>query len=85
VAQLGAMALVMISTVGITFSIQARFSDHRARDVIARIVLAAFALVVLLHPDRQLAMFACIPVGLFVGYWIMRRRQVPVAAPASAG
>ncbi|HET6493137.1 MAG TPA: TRAP transporter fused permease subunit [Burkholderiales bacterium] len=84
VAQLGAMALVMISTVGITFSIQARFSDHRARDVIARIVLAAFALVVLLHPDRQLAMFACIPVGLFVGYWVMRRRQVPVAAPASA-
>jgi hypothetical protein len=85
IAQLGAMALVMISTVGVTFSIQARFSEHRVRDVFVRVVLAAFALIVLLHPDRQVAMLACIPVGLFVAYWIMRRRPVSVAAPASAG
>ena len=83
-AQLGAMALVMIATVGITFSIQARFTEHRARDIFARIVLAAFALVVLLHPNREIAMLACVPVGLFIAYWVMRRRDVAVPAPSSA-
>ncbi len=83
-AQLGAMLLIAVATVGVAFSLQARFSDRRELDVPLRLVLAAFALVVLLHADRQLAVLACIPVGLFVGYWILRRRapaRVQVAAP----
>jgi hypothetical protein len=40
--------------------------------------------VVLLHPDRQLAVLACLPVGLAVGYWILRRRDAPVSAPRAA-
>ena len=76
IAQIGAMLLIMTSTIGITFSIQARFSDRAAIDVPLRLVLAAFALVVLLHPDRQLAVAACVPVGLFVAYWIVRRRHL---------
>jgi len=76
VAQIGAMLLVMTATIGVTFSIQARFSDRAAIDVPLRLVLAAIALVVLLHPDRQLAVLACVPVGLFVVYWILRRRHV---------
>jgi TRAP transporter 4TM/12TM fusion protein len=83
-AQVGAMLLIMTATVGLSFSIQARFADRRAIDVPLRLVLAAIALVVLLHPDQQLAAFACIPVGLFVGYWILRRRDAPVAARAGA-
>jgi TRAP transporter 4TM/12TM fusion protein len=83
-AQLGAMALVMTATVGITFSIQGRFSDHRARDIFSRIVLAAFALIVLLHPNREIAVAACVPVGLFIAYWVMRRRGIPLPAPSSA-
>ena len=75
IAQIGAMLLIMTATIGITFSIQARFSDRAAIDVPLRLVLAAFALVVLLHPDRQLAVAACVPVGLFVAYWILRRRH----------
>jgi len=71
-------------TIGITFSIQARFSDRRVIDVPLRLALAAAALVVLLHPDRQVAVPACVPVGLFVGYWILRRRNLPVIAGASA-
>jgi hypothetical protein len=35
---------------------------------------------VLLHPSRQLAWLACIPVGLFVTYWVVRRRNAPAAA-----
>jgi TRAP transporter 4TM/12TM fusion protein len=83
-AQIGALALILTATVGITFSLQARFVDHRAIDALLRIVLAACALVVLLHPERTLAIAACAPVGLFVGYWMLRRRNVPVSAPAGA-
>ena len=85
IAQLGAMALVLIATIGITFSIQACFTERHALDVVLRIALAAFALVVLLHPDWQIAILATVPVGLYVAYWIVRRRGVAVAAPASAG
>jgi TRAP transporter 4TM/12TM fusion protein len=75
VAQLGAMALILTANIGITFSLQARFSDRRALDVPLRIVLAMIALVVLLHPNRELAIGACVPVALFVAYWIVRRRR----------
>jgi TRAP transporter 4TM/12TM fusion protein len=85
VAQLGAMFLITVATIGITFSLQANFTERREIDVPLRIALAAIALVVLLHPDRQLAWLACIPVGLFVAYWVLRRRNLPVAAPARAG
>ena len=85
IAQIGAMLLIMTATIGVTFSIQARFTDRRALDVLLRIVLAAIALVVLLHPDRQLATMSCVPVGLFVGYWVARRRNTPVVAREAAG
>jgi hypothetical protein len=77
--------LILTATIGITFSLQARFVDQRAVDALLRIVIAAFALVVLLHPDRTLAIAACVPVWLLVGYWIARRRNVALAAPAGAG
>jgi TRAP-type uncharacterized transport system fused permease subunit len=83
-AQLGAMALIAVATVGITFSLQAEFADHLLIDALARTLLAALALVVLLHPNRQLAWLTCIPVALFVAYWAMRRRNAPVAAGAVA-
>ena len=80
-AQIGAMVLIGIATAGITFSIQATFSDSRALDVVLRVVLAAFALVALLHSDRQLAWLACVPVGLFIGYWVLKRRSLPAIVP----
>ncbi len=79
IAQIGAMVLIGTATAGITFSIQAKFSGHRALDMLLRIVLAALALVVLLHPDRQLAWLTCVPVVLVVAYWVIRRRNVPVS------
>jgi hypothetical protein len=76
------MLLIGIATIGISFSIQARFAQRAALDVPVRLVLAALALTVLLHPDRQLAWLACVPVGLTVGYWVLRRRNVPALAAA---
>jgi TRAP transporter 4TM/12TM fusion protein len=84
-AQLGAMLLLMAATIGISFSLQARFADRSEVDVPLRLVLAALALTVLLHPDRQVAAIACVPVGLFVAYWVLRRRNAPVVARAGAG
>jgi TRAP-type uncharacterized transport system fused permease subunit len=83
-AQLGAMVLIGTATAGITFSIQARFAERAAVDVALRLVLAALALLALLHPDRQLAWLACVPIGLVIGYWVLRRRNVPVLAAAQA-
>jgi TRAP transporter 4TM/12TM fusion protein len=83
-AQIGAMLFILTATIGITFSLQARFVDHRAIDALLRIALAAFALVVLLHPDRRLAVLCGIPVGIFVVYWVLRRRNVPASAPVGA-
>jgi len=84
-AQIGAMLLLMVTTIGVSFSIQAQFAESRALDLALRIVLAAVAMVVLFHPDRQVAAMACVGVGLFVGYWILRRRNVPVAVRSGAG
>ena len=50
-AQLAATGLVLAATVGLTFSVQARFASNLVVDLAARVVLAGFALVALAHPD----------------------------------
>ena len=57
-----------------------------AVDRAIRFVLAAFALVVLLCPDERIGTAACLPVLLFIGYWLAWRRTAAdatevVAAP----
>jgi TRAP-type uncharacterized transport system fused permease subunit len=79
VDQFGAAFLILVATIGITFSLQARYSDSRGADVGVRLVLAACALVVLLHPDVRIAITACVPVLLMIGYWLIRRRTIPFA------
>jgi len=74
--QLVAGILVMISTIGITFSMQASFAESRAVDAALRIVLAAFALVVLFHPSVSAAGLACLPVLAYIGYWVVWRRPI---------
>jgi TRAP transporter 4TM/12TM fusion protein len=83
-AQVSAMLLIGIATAGVTFSLQASFCDSRMPDALLRIVLAAIALTVLFHPDRQIAWLACLPVGLFVAYWVLKRRGSS-ALPAATG
>src|SRR5215813_9213980 len=70
-SQLTAALLVLVATIGITFSLQARFSDRPGIDMAVRLTLAALALVVLLHPSEQVAAFTCLPVVLMIGYWLV--------------
>jgi len=85
IEQIGAMLLILTATIGVTFSIQANFADNRAIDLLTRGALAVFSLVVLLHSQEAVAAMACIPVGLFVAYWVIRRRHAHVEAPSTAG
>jgi TRAP-type uncharacterized transport system fused permease subunit len=78
--QLAAAVLILIATVGITFSIQAHFSDNRLIDAGLRVVLAAIALFVLFQPDDMIAATAGIPVLAFAAYWFIVRRSQPNAA-----
>jgi TRAP transporter 4TM/12TM fusion protein len=73
-SQLKAALLILVATIGITFSLQARFADRLAIDRAVRLLLAAFALLALLHPNEKVAALAGVPVGLIVVYWLLRRR-----------
>jgi TRAP transporter 4TM/12TM fusion protein len=90
-AQFGAAGLILAATIGITFSLQARYAEAAAVDIAIRVVLAALSLVVLLCSDERIAVAACVPVLLIIGYWLLRRRDAlwsrapePAAAPALA-
>ena len=83
-AQLAATGLVLAATVGVTFSLQARFSSNLLIDVAARVVLAGFAMIALAHPDPWIAAAACIPVAGFAWYWFLRRRSVESAGATAA-
>ena len=74
-AQLAATGLVLAATVGVTFSLQARFSSNLLIDVAARVVLAGFAMIALAHPDPWIAAAACIPVAGFAWYWFLSQRR----------
>jgi TRAP transporter 4TM/12TM fusion protein len=83
--QLGAALLVAISTLGVSFSLQARFSDRRSLDIPIRLALAACALLVLLDPDATVAAIACLPVVAAIGYWlVVRRTRSPGGSGESA-
>jgi TRAP transporter 4TM/12TM fusion protein len=75
-SQMTAALLILISTIGITFSMQARFADRAAIDWPVRLLLAAISLLALLHPNEQVAALACVPVGLIIAYWLLRRRVI---------
>jgi len=77
-AQLGAMLLLMAGTVGTQFSIQAQFSEKWPLDVVARVVLGAFSLLIIFHPNTRIATLAILPVGIFIGYWLLLQRRKKV-------
>jgi TRAP transporter 4TM/12TM fusion protein len=80
-AQLGGALLVGLSTIGISFSLQARFADRRGADVAVRCLLAALSLVALLSPDEELGGAACVAVLAMIGYWLVKRRVAKPLAP----
>ena len=74
-AQLGAALPIIIASFGITFSLQASFSDRRAIDRAIRIVLATLALVALLTSDYAISSVAAAPVVGAMIYWLVCRRR----------
>lgn len=75
VAQIATMGLLMAGTVGIQFSIQAKYSNKWGRDLVARIALAGFSLIVIFHPSTVLATLGIAPIAVFVGYWVLQQRR----------
>jgi len=75
VAQFGAAGLILTATIGITFSLQARYADSVSGDISIRLMLAALSLLVLLCPVDRIATVSCVPVLLLVGYWLLKRRD----------
>jgi TRAP transporter 4TM/12TM fusion protein len=80
-AQLGAALLVLIATIGITFSLQGIYAGRRSVDRTVRILLAAISLVVLLVPDYTIASAAAVPVVAAIAYWLIWRRNTKVDEP----
>jgi TRAP transporter 4TM/12TM fusion protein len=92
--QMGAAYLVLVSTLGITFTLQATYSEKRAVDLSVRAVLAAISLFILFSFNDIASDFVSIGVLGFIAYWIIVRRRIVanaspleevIADPALAG
>ncbi len=66
----------MISTIGLTFSVQAKFSDSALNDRAIRAVLAAMALYILFSFNDVLSTIVSFAVIAVIGYWLVFRRKV---------
>jgi TRAP transporter 4TM/12TM fusion protein len=73
-SQLGAAVLILIPTVGFSFSMQASFSERNAIDLVVRAAIAAISLAALLHPNETIAASLCVPIVLAIAYWLLWRR-----------
>jgi TRAP transporter 4TM/12TM fusion protein len=74
--QMGAAYLVLVSTLGITFTLQATYSETRIVDLAVRCVLAAVSLFVLLSPSDFASDVASVLIIGVIGYWIVVRRKI---------
>ncbi|HWP25582.1 MAG TPA: TRAP transporter fused permease subunit [Xanthobacteraceae bacterium] len=70
-SQLGAAVLILIPTVGFTFSMQATFSGRGGIDFAARAGIATISLIALLYPNDAVAAVLCTPIILAIAYWLM--------------
>jgi TRAP transporter 4TM/12TM fusion protein len=75
-AQLEAVGFLLAATVGISFSIHAKFSQKKWLNTLTRIGFACLSLVVLFHPSTILASSAIIPMAIVVWYWFLRQRKL---------
>jgi hypothetical protein len=75
--------LVLIGVCGITFAMFGRFAENLVVDIPLRVVLAAFGIVVLLHPDENVARVAAAAVFIaaVIGFWRHRLIAPPKGQP----
>jgi TRAP transporter 4TM/12TM fusion protein len=74
--QMGAAYLVLVATIGLTFSVQAKFADTRLVDRSVRLVLAAVCIYILISFNDVLSTALSFGVLAVIGYWLVRRRTV---------
>jgi TRAP transporter 4TM/12TM fusion protein len=79
--QMGAAYLVMVSTLGITFTLQATYSETRAIDLGVRAVLAAMSLYILFSFNDIASDIVSVGVIGVITYWVMVRRKLVAGAP----
>ena len=83
--QLGAAYLVTVSTIGITFSVQASYSDRRLADGLIRLGLAAVSLYILFSTNDTLSTLASVIMLGAIAYWlVVRRTQLEADEPEPA-
>ncbi len=82
--QLGAAYLILVATLGITFSLQATFSATRATDLTVRLLLAAMALYILLSFNDVAATIVSFAVLGLIAYWLICRRKIVAGADPGA-
>jgi TRAP transporter 4TM/12TM fusion protein len=95
--QLGAAYLILVATVGLTFSVQSTYSESRLVDRGVRFGLAAVSLYILTSFNDTLSTIMSFVVLATIGYWLVVRRKVeevdtgevvidePGLAPATVG
>lgn len=74
--QMAAAYLVMVSTIGITFTLQATYSETRSVDLGVRAVLAAMSLYILFSFNDLAATMVSFVVLAVIAYWFVYRRKV---------
>jgi TRAP transporter 4TM/12TM fusion protein len=78
--QMGAAYLVLVATLGITFTLQATYSETRTVDLAVRGVLAAMSLFILFSFYDIASDIVSVGVLAVIAYWIVVRRPVVGAA-----
>ena len=78
--QMGAAYLVLVATLGITFTLQATYSETRAVDLTVRAVLAVMSLFVLLSFNDIASDFVSVGVLCGIAYWVLVRRKMVAGA-----
>jgi TRAP transporter 4TM/12TM fusion protein len=78
--QMGAAYLVLVATLGITFTLQATYSETRAADLAVRGVLAAMSLFILFSFYDIASDIVSVGVLAVIAYWIVVRRPIVGAA-----
>jgi TRAP transporter 4TM/12TM fusion protein len=84
--QMGAAYLIIVATVGLTFSLQATYSDNRTIDRAFRVLLAGLALYIVLSFNDLVSDIVSVMILAAIGYWIVyRRKHVEASPPRRAG
>jgi TRAP-type uncharacterized transport system fused permease subunit len=74
--QMGAAYLILVATLGITFSLQASYSESRPVDLAVRVALAAMSLFILLSYNDIASDIVSVGVLAVIAYWLTVRRKL---------